>query len=532
MNRCGQADAVISLSLLFMCIDQAMFVQVARSDCSRRLSKMSSDNQYKHDVFVSYATVDDRPAKRGWVSAFVRSLHESLDAAFGYRDHNRIWWDRSNIDEEALLTEQIRTKAQSSACMVIILSQGYVKSKWCRQELAAFRQASMGNTNHEGRLFLIDIGNLSQADRPTEFADKRGRHFFVQPLDTFDPANRTPLGFPTPDPENKDHAEFFAQVDQLAKDIYSRVSELGGGTPVSIPPKPHSEVTVFVAESADDVADQREQVVRFLSDYFRVVPSIDDPLPARWDEWERLVNKELYACSLFVQIVGALSGRKIAGSDQKLVIAQYLKAKAADRRIVTWRSSDPEFITDPQLKELATTAEFSGPLVEFMTEIKRIATPVPPLKVIERPESLDDDCPMVFIQADVSDNSQAKDLSELLSNLNCFVTTPLSSGTPQEIREDLEANLLECDGLILLYGQTQSGWVRTQFRALPRALSQRRKQQPPRPLKALAVCLGNPPNKPHPGVQAPGLVWIDLSVELHREQLASWVSTIRTRGTR
>jgi len=52
---------------------------------------------YEHDVFISYATVDDRPAKCGWVSAFVSSLNESLSAAFGLRDPNRIWWDRSNI---------------------------------------------------------------------------------------------------------------------------------------------------------------------------------------------------------------------------------------------------------------------------------------------------------------------------------------------------------------------------------------------------------------------------------------------------
>ena len=69
---------------------------------------------YEHDVFVSYATVDDRPAKCGRVSAFVSNLSESLAAAFGLRDAERIWWDRSNIDEEASLTDQIRAPEQNA----------------------------------------------------------------------------------------------------------------------------------------------------------------------------------------------------------------------------------------------------------------------------------------------------------------------------------------------------------------------------------------------------------------------------------
>jgi hypothetical protein len=61
---------------------------------------------YEHDIFVSYATVDDRPAKSGWVSAFVNCLSESMAAAIGDRDPERIWWDRLQIDEEASLTNQ------------------------------------------------------------------------------------------------------------------------------------------------------------------------------------------------------------------------------------------------------------------------------------------------------------------------------------------------------------------------------------------------------------------------------------------
>lgn len=51
---------------------------------------MSSAKGYEYDVFISDATVDDRPAQCGGVSAFVSSLNESPTAAFGLRDPDRI----------------------------------------------------------------------------------------------------------------------------------------------------------------------------------------------------------------------------------------------------------------------------------------------------------------------------------------------------------------------------------------------------------------------------------------------------------
>ncbi|MCY2963146.1 MAG: TIR domain-containing protein, partial [Planctomycetota bacterium] len=367
---------------------------------------MPSAQGYAHDVFISYATVDDRPAKRGWVAAFVNSLSESLNAAFGLRDSGRIWWDRSNIDEEASLTEQIRDKVKSSACMVVILSRGYAMSQWCRQEREAFLEAMCEEPDGDRRLFLVDIGNLELNDRPIEFRDKRGRLFYVQPPNTVDFNDREPLGFPVPDPENKEHKAFFAQVDQLGKDLYERVSRLPGAAIKPPPSKTMSEVTLFVAESSDDVAEEREQVVRFLSDHFHVIPAIDDPLPARWEQWRSAVDGGLQSAKLFVQVLGGLPGKKIAGSDQKLVIAQYDRAREAGLRIVTWRKSPAETIADARLKELVAAAEFYGPLAEFTSEVKRIASPPPPVKVIERPVMNEDSPPpMVFIQAGVEDQS-------------------------------------------------------------------------------------------------------------------------------
>jgi TIR domain-containing protein len=518
---------------------------------------MSSAKGYEHEVFISYATVDDRPAKCGWVSAFVSSLNESLAAAFGVRDPHRIWWDRPNIDEEASLTEQIRTRAQKSACMVVILSQGYSKSKWCRQEREAFLAAVAGQPEADRRLFLIDIGNLDQQDRPQEFSDKRGRYFYVQPPNTTSITDREPLGFPTPDPENKDHKAFFSQIDQLARDLYERISKLSETETVASPNvamisfasdsvikrpgaltvapslKPNSDVTLFVAESADDVAEEREEVVRFLSDHFHVLPAIDDPLPNRWDQWQASVDAGLKASTLFVQVLGVLPGRKIAGSEQKPVIAQFERAQAAGKRAILWRSQafSPASVCDSRMKELLSAAEYCGPLEEFKSEIKRLAATPPLAKAIERPVFADgEERPIVFIQAGIEDAEQAQLLSDLLTEMNCFPMVPMTDGDPDVLRRDLEANLTECDGLVLVYGHITPTWVRQQFRSLPKVLSQRMKLDPPRPLRGLAICKGEPPGKPDPGVNTKGLQWFDATAGLKPDELRAWLVSLQMGG--
>jgi hypothetical protein len=132
----------------------------------------------------------------------------------------------------------------------------------------------------------------------------------------------------------------------------------------------------------------------------------------------------------------------------------------------------------------------------------------------------------IFIQAGVEDADQADQLSDLLAGCNCFAQLPLQTGTPEEIRADLEENLDSCDGVILLYGKIPVGWMKAQFRELPRHFSRRRKKAVARPVPALAVYEGNPPDKPDPGVNAPGLQWIECGDPQFQTKLREWVATI------
>ena len=132
---------------------------------------------FEHDVFVSYATVDNRPENDPWVAQFVKTLAESLHAAIGTPVENRIWWDRKDIDEEAPLTDQIRSKSSEVGLHGCHHFAVMPTRTGARRSVMPFLQKIRGSAKTTGRCFLVDIGNLPEAERPAEFREIRGRHF-------------------------------------------------------------------------------------------------------------------------------------------------------------------------------------------------------------------------------------------------------------------------------------------------------------------------------------------------------------------
>jgi hypothetical protein len=457
------------------------------------------------------------------VTDFVEHLRASLNAALGTRDPQRIWWDRTNIDESLPLTTQIRDQVTRSQLLVILLSPGYCKSRWCREERETFLRHSP-NALAEGRVVLVDLGTLGRDNRPTEFGDLRG-HLFFSASGTESDRGQT-LGFPKPLLTEPAHARYFIAVHELAQKL---AEKLPTDPTVTTSPRlvPHPGIRVFVAQATDDVADERDDVARYLADHFTVLPVLDATPLTSLPDWSNRLTQALQQADVYVQLVGSVPGRKLFGSDRRPVIEQFTQARQAGKKMFLWRSADPEEIADAALREVLTAAEYCHSIQEFRETIVRLVTPPPPV-MVQKPMAgpSSEEARSIFIQAGVEDADQADQLSDLLAGCNCFAQLPLQTGTPEEIRADLEENLDSCDGVILLYGKIPVGWMKAQFRELPRHFSRRRKKAVARPVPALAVYEGNPPDKPDPGVNAPGLQWIECGDPQFQTKLREWVATI------
>ena len=171
--------------------------------------------------------------------------------------------------------------------------------------------------------------------------------------------------------------------------------------------------------------------------------------------------------------------------DRRFPAVQYEIAKEAGKPILQWRepTDDPAVVQDEGHRALLEGAracgfeEFKRAVVEAARRKPQAPTPRPPNVA-------------VFVNADGSDLDMARQLAELLAQQGVECYWPITEGSPEKVRLDLEANLKACDGLVLIYGASEPSWVRDQLRQGRKILSQR-----DRPLAAMAICLGPPPQK-------------------------------------
>jgi len=311
------------------------------------LKQMAFSSGYEHDVFVSYSTVDDQ---QKWVTRLVRQLKIRLAAWLGRSDSFDVWWDRKDLDVAQKLETEIGGTLSETATLVVVLSQAYVASSWCKDELKFFLDAVGNREMPDRRIYVVDLGNLNLDDRPEELHDFVGFNFWeTDEIDT-----RRTLGFPTPDLE-KDR-EFCLVVDDLARKISDRLKELRKTpepTTVNVrnlnsnetsdaPLSKNGEktLTVFLAEATDDLEEHRNEVVQYLDQAnFRVVPS--EAYPTDFEKCQAAISADLATTegSVFAQLLGPLPGRKLTGvkETRRLMSLQCEAAEAAGMKIVQWR---------------------------------------------------------------------------------------------------------------------------------------------------------------------------------------------------
>jgi hypothetical protein len=127
----------------------------------------------------------------------------------------------------------------------------------------------------------------------------------------------------------------------------------------------------------------------------------------------------------------------------------------------------------------------------------------------------------LFINADLNDKELAEQLLEAFGqNPNLMAAGPLYEGSADDITKDLDANLVDCETLLLVYGQAAVPWVRAQLRRLSKLERQRQE-----PLRRKAVLIAPPASKPDLGVVG-GFTRIDRQHGLTSDDLPQIVAEI------
>lgn len=469
----------------------------------------------QHDAFVSYAHIDNEPlsgASEGWVTTLVRNLETVVRQKLGDRERRFSVWIDHELAGNRPFAGDIDAALQGTATLLVIMSPGYLASDWCRKERAAFRALAQARIRAGSRVFIVHRDRVDLGVMPAEFGGLLGYRFWVE-----EGAARLPrtLGVPLPTPAE---TEYYSQINQLGAELAAELQRLKdlSRQPAPAPQGP----SVFLAEVTDDLETRRDEVHRYLSQAgARALPTVYYP---RDDgaAFEAAMTSDLAQCKLFVQLLSGITGRKPPAAPNGFPALQYELALRQGIPVMQWRAREIDVATvedtaqrgllDQETVRACAMEEFKQAIID---ELQRAPAPHKP-----KPSDI-----LVFVNTDGPDRRLAEEIGKFLVDQGVGYTMPLQTGSPEEVRKDLEENLLTCDGLMLVYGATSAGWVRSQLRQCRKVISQR-----DQPLTALAVFEGPPPDKVGLDLMLPNLQRLDCRGGLSDAPVQRFLTSLRS----
>jgi hypothetical protein len=439
---------------------------------------------YKHDVFVSYAHFDNQADSHNarWVSQFQADFRNALRQRLG--EDPEVFYDTRSFEAPDHV-DVLLENARQSAVFMAMSSPSYVARDFTIRELMAFCERATGGD----RVVTVELLPVEEDKiHPLLRGRKRTPFWWKDRIEQDIPLRLTPKF--NPELYNERVQILAHQVKKLLADMRAGTSRPKVGAP-AVQPLPTQQVqsanrTVLLAQTTDDLYDECERVRAHLEQFdVKVLP--DGDLPQGGAQFAAAFAAELDRCGLFVQLLGVFASRKPPDLPQTYAEYQYESAKARGLEILQWRRPDLDLagVSHRDKPLLAGPDVLAVGLEEFKSEILRRCTAEP------KPEPQRIGGCHFFINADRSDKALADQLLKLFEDdKNWTAARPLFEGSAKDVMDDLEANLLNCGVLLLLYGNAPPAWVRAQLLRYSKLEKQR--EEPPR-LKT--VVLGPPAPK-------------------------------------
>ncbi len=471
---------------------------------------MAYVRDFTNDVFISYAHADNAPnaVTPYWVNQFVQHLEVELERRLGGTRELKIFFDHRNLRSNDHLMELL-ANARRSAVFIAVLSPSYITRTWTRDELTAFRSAAP----EPGRIFVVEVLPPDEHDAvPPEVARLNTTKFYwtEEPVSTV-PRTITPKSPPDDRYANRlqDLAwQVRAQLRQMREATFPRVEAVAPAVPAN---------AVLLAQTTDDLEEDREQVRRYLKQYG--IPVLPEHLyPQGGFDFSAAFRSDVKRARLFVQLLGPVGSRQPPDLSTTYAQFQYNTAQSAGLTAVLWRRPDIDtsLLTHHDRGLLLRPEVRAMGLEAFKAELVRLAQPAPALAPHRSAE------PFIFINADATDIDIAEKLEDEFKRNSCAVATRAHHGEAAAINRDLEENIVDSDGIIVVYGKAEQTWVRGQLRLYNKLKPQRR--SPPR---VLAVYVCPPEPKPAIGMMIPEAREIDCRNNFTLRPVQEIVSEMR-----
>lgn len=421
------------------------------------------------DVLITFAEKDNETSKKseqGWVTQFRKFLELMLFQVLGSKPTIVIKSEFDTATAPAM---------DNASILVAVLTKDFVQSGRCLDLVEQFyKNASSSQVN---RVFKVLKSPMTAQEQPPRLRDSIGYDMYQLDVETG---------------QMKEYSDFFSQEAEkqywmkmvdLAYDIHESLVVLKAGETKSAEIKNlFKRKTIYLAETGHDLSVQRNIIKRELQRHgFIVLPN--HTLPARVDELEKEVRKDIDQCALSVHLIGSAYGEIPEGADRSIVDIQN---KIASDVAVAKRQSKDEFSRLIWIAQNLKNA--SDRQKSFIDTIRRdteaqegaeiLQNPLEDFKNIMREELMEArertnaeyaNSKSIYLVHDRVDHSEVEPIRQVLEKSGFKVLTPAFEGELLDVRKRHIDNLRNFDGAIIFKGKVNDQWVRMKILDLLKA---------------------------------------------------------------
>ncbi len=421
------------------------------------------------DVLITFAEVDNETAKKseqGWVTQFKKFLELMLFQVLGTKPVIVIKSEFDTATAPAM---------DNASVLVAVLTKDFIQSGRCLDLVETFYKNTSSTAIN--RVFKVLKSPLTLQEQPPRLRDSIGYDMYQLDVETG---------------QMKEYSDFFSQEAEkqywmkmvdLAYDIHEALITLkeGEGKGSSIK-NIYKRKTIYLAETGHDLSVQRNIIKRELQRHgFIVLPN--HSLPARVEELEREVRKDLEDCSLSIHLVGSAYGEIPEGADRSVVDIQN---KIASEVAVAKRQGKDDFSRliwiAQNLKNASDRQKAFIETIRRDTEAQEgaeiLQNPLEDFKNIMREELMESQertnaestgSKSIYLVHDRVDHTEVEPIRDVLEKSGFKVLMPAFEGELLDVRKRHIDNLRNFDGAIIFKGKVNDQWVRMKILDLLKA---------------------------------------------------------------
>lgn len=438
---------------------------------------------FAHDVFVSYAHVDNTPERAdetGWVTAFSKQLSVRLLKRLGTQPS--VWHD-PRLDRTEIFDDAIEKAVRGSAVFVTLVSNSYLNSEYCAQEQKWFSDSGNLRVGDHRRVVPVLLYNIPFGRWPEICQGLTGFQFHESEGDE--------LGRPIDADDDRFEDRQWEMVDEIARLLDAVNAE------AATAPQPEAEnategaFRIFLAHS-DTLARDRNYLRRELSDagidvMRRIPPPMDLSLH------DDAVRTAIADADLTVHLLDSDPGN-LLDEDQpesSIAVAQTNLALATETpQVVLFPESfEQTDIVEPSyatfIEDLHQRPRDDGNLevIKAGSRGEILDALLRKKETIERarsaPQTIAGGDATAFIDLHVSDLVHVSGLLGFLAEKRVVpLTVPSVDLSPREGLAVFEENLQKAGIFIVVFGSVARSWVEHRLQEAFKLLLSLRKRTP------------------------------------------------------